>query len=176
MADGLPLPPARSLLAASLLFAALPGICAIVMAQPSAQSPTPMEFDVVSIQRVDEFRPGGGMRTLPDGTFMMTNHPLSSLISLASPVPVTPRDIVGMPDWLMREPYDVTAKPPAGWTREQLREAMPAMWRAMFADRTGLVAHVEQREKDAYVLMLARRDGRLGPNLKASTLDCTPRP
>jgi len=176
MAARLPFRPARSLLAASLLVAGLPGICAIVMAQPSAQSPTPVEFDVVSIKRVDELRPGGGMRILPDGTIMMTNSPLSSLISLASPVPVTPRDIVGMPDWLMREPYDLTAKPPAGLTREQLREAMPAMWRAMFSDRTGLVAHVEQREKDAYILMLAHSDGRLGPNLKPSTLDCTPHP
>ena len=116
------------------------------------------------------------MRILPDGTFMMTNQPLDVLINLASPVPVTLRDIVGIPDWMMRERYDVTAKPPAGWTREQLGQAMPAMWRAIFADRMKLVAHVEQREKDANVLVLARSDGRLGPGLAPSTLDCTPRP
>ena len=50
------------------------------------------------------------------------------------------------------------------------------MWRAMFADRMKLVAHVEQREKDSYALVLARSDGRLGPELKPSTLDCTPNP
>jgi uncharacterized protein (TIGR03435 family) len=53
---------------------------------------------------------------------------------------------------------------------------MPLMWRAMFADRMKLVAHIEQREKDAYALVLARSDGRLGPELKPSTLDCTPDP
>jgi len=50
------------------------------------------------------------------------------------------------------------------------------MWRAMFADRMKLVAHVEQRERDVYSMVLARADGRLGPELKKSTLDCGPRP
>ena len=107
----------------------------------------PVEFDVVSIKHVDELRQSGGMRTLPDGTAMMMNQPLFSLVGAASPVPVTPRDIVGIPDWMMRERYDVTAKPPAGLTREQLRTMMPVMWRAMFADRMKLVAHIEQRER-----------------------------
>jgi uncharacterized protein (TIGR03435 family) len=142
----------------------------------SAQSPAPVEFDVVSIKHVDELRPGAGMRTLPDGTFMMMNQPLGALISAASPVSVTPRDVVGMPDWMMRERYDVTVKPPAGLTPEQLRNVMPAMWRAMFADRMKLVAHVEQHEKDAYALVVARSDGRLGPALTPATLDCTPHP
>ena len=131
-------------------------------------------FDVVSIKRVDELRQNGGMRILPDGTVMMMNGPLGSLVNAASPVPITPRDIIGGPDWLWRERYDVTVKPPAGLTRAQLTETMPMMWRAMFADRMKLVAHIEQREKDAYALVLARNDGRLGPEMKPSTLDCTP--
>jgi uncharacterized protein (TIGR03435 family) len=159
-----------------ILSIALIAISTPFFARVSAQAPAPAEFDVVSIKHIDERRPGGGMRTLPDGTFMMTNQELGSLIGAASPVPVTPRDIAGMPDWMMRERYDVTAKPPTGLTREQLRTMMPAMWRAMFADRMKLVAHVEQREKDAYALVLARSDGRLGPELKPSTLDCTPGP
>ena len=155
---------------------ALIAVSTLFFAQVSAQPPGPVEFDVVSIKHVDEPRPGGGMRTLPDGTFMMMNQPLGALVGAASPAPVTLRDIVGMPDWMMRERYDVTAKPPADLTREQLRTMMPAMWRAMFADRMKLVAHVEQRENDAYALILVRRDGRLGPALKPSTLDCTPGP
>jgi uncharacterized protein (TIGR03435 family) len=155
---------------------ALMGISTAFFGRVVAQSPAPVEFDVVSIKRIDELRPGGGMRALPDGTFMMMNQPLGTLVNAASPVPVTVRDIVGMPDWMMRERYDVTAKPPAGLTREQLRTMMPVMWRALFADRMKLVAHVEQREKDAYALVLARRDGRLGPALKPSSLDCTPVP
>ncbi len=169
--------PEYPLLIASLILSILlTGISTPFVARINAQQPMPVEFDVVSIKRVDEIRPNGGMRILPDGTFVMTNQTLGALINLASPVPVTPRDVVGMPDWMMRERYDVTAQPPAGWTREQLGRAMPAMWRAVFAERTKLVAHVEEREKDAYVLGLARSDGRLGPGLVPSTLDCTPRP
>ena len=77
---------------------------------------------------------------------------------------------------MIRDRYDVTVKPPAGLTREQLREQMPLMWRAMFADRMKLLAHVEQRERDVYQLVVAREDGKLGPDLRPSTLDCTPRP
>jgi uncharacterized protein (TIGR03435 family) len=155
---------------------ALTAISTLFLARASAQSPAAVEFDVVSIKRVDELRSSGGMRILPDGTVMMTNQPIGALVNAASPVPVTPRDIVGMPDWLMRDRYDVTVKPPADLTREQRQEMIPMMWRAMFADRMKLVAHIEQREKDAFALVLARSDGRLGPELKPSTLDCTPNP
>ena len=144
-------------------------------AQVTAQAPTEPKFDVVSIKRVNELRQTGGMRILPDGTVMMMNGSIGSLVNAASPVPITPRDLVGGPDWLWRELYDVTVKPPEGLTREQRAEMIPMMWRAMFADRMKLVAHIEQREKDAFVLILARSDERLGPDLKPSTLDCTPR-
>ena len=162
--------------ASRILPIALTAISTLFSARVSAQSPAAVEFDVVSIKRVDELRPGGGMRILPDGTVIMMNGSLGALVNAASPVPVTLRDIIGGPDWLWRERYDVTVKPPAALTREQRLEMTPMMWRAMFADRMKLVAHVEQREKDSYALVLARSDGRLGPELKPSTLDCTPNP
>src|ERR1700745_3363638 len=81
----------------------------------AAQGP---EFEVVSIKRVDELRQSGGMRTLPDGTFVVTTQPMGSLVNVASPVPA--RDTVGMPDWMTRDRYEVTVKPPGGLTREQL--------------------------------------------------------
>jgi uncharacterized protein (TIGR03435 family) len=149
---------------------------ALDLTQVAAQAPTQPTFDVVSIKRVNELRQTGGMRILPDGTVMMMNGSIGSLVNAASPVPITPRDIVGGPDWLWRELYDVTVKPPEGLTRDQRAEMIPMMWRAMFADRMKLVAHIEQREKDAFALVLARSDGRLGPELKPSTLDCTPNP
>jgi uncharacterized protein (TIGR03435 family) len=144
-------------------------------AQVATQAPTGPTFDVVSIKRVNGLRQGGGMRILPDGTFIMTGQPIGSLLNQASPVPVTPRDITGGPDWLWRELYDVTVKPPEGLTGAELVAARPMMWRALFAERMKLVAHIEQREKDTFTLVLARSDGRLGSELKPSTLDCTSR-
>jgi uncharacterized protein (TIGR03435 family) len=142
-----------------------------VVAQAPPDGPT---FDVVSIKRVSELRQGGGLRILPDGTFMMMNQSIGTLLNQASPVPVSPRDITGGPDWLWRDNYDVTVKPPEGLTAAELAATRPMMWRAMFADRMKLVAHIEQREKDTFTLVVARSDGRLGPDLKPSTLDCTP--
>lgn len=138
-----------------------------------AQSADAPEFDIVSIKRnTSPPGSGGGMRRLPDGTFIMTNQPLIALVGSASPVFVMLRDIIGAPDWMMRESYDVTVRPPAGLSQEQLRDAWPAMMRAMFADRMKLAAHVEEREADTFALVVARKDGRLGPQLKRSALDC----
>jgi uncharacterized protein (TIGR03435 family) len=129
-----------------------------------------LEFDVVSIKRSDPEAKGGGMRRLPDGTLIMVNQPIRSIIFSASPVPA--REVIGLPDWANTDRYDVTTKPPAGSTLEQRSEMM----RTMFAERMKVKAHVEQRERDTYALVLARSDGRLGPQLKPSTLDCGPRP
>jgi uncharacterized protein (TIGR03435 family) len=135
----------------------------------SAQTPR-AEFDVVSIKRADPDARGGGMRTLADGTSIMTNVSIGQFIRSAAPVPV--REVIGLPDWASTERYDVTAKPPADSTREQRSE----MWRTLFAERMKLVAHVEEKERDTFALVVARSDGRLGPQLKPSTLDCSPRP
>ena len=156
-----------------LAVALLTVLASSAAAQTPAAAPPftgPLEFDVVSIKKNDGSIPAGGIRTLPDGTLIMTNHPIRSIISGAAPVQV--RDVVGYPDWVDSEPYDVTVKPPAGSSRQQ--EA--AMWQAMFAARMKLVAHVEERPQTTFALVVARADGKLGPALKPSTLDCTPRP
>jgi uncharacterized protein (TIGR03435 family) len=145
-------------------------IASIVSAAVHASAQTPVEYEVVSIKRNTSIDAGGGLRTLPDGTLVMVNQPLRSILSGAAPRPV--REIVGAPDWVMTERYDVTAKPPAGSTREQREE----MRRTLFRQRMKLVAHVEDQERDTFALVLARSDGRLGPKMKRSTLDCSPRP
>ena len=151
----------------------------IVLAAPlsgprlAAQAPAEVsgaQFDVVSIKRSPNDAVGGGMRSLPDGMMIMTNQPIRSIILSASPV--LAREVEGLPDWVNRERYDVTLKPPAGVTREQ----HPEMMRSMFAERMMLKAHVEERERDVFALVVARSDGRLGPQLKPSALDCGPRP
>ena len=150
-------------------------LCALIVAGDSAApharqaAPARPEFEVVSIKR-NEGGDAGGIRNLPDGTFQMTNQPIRSIILAASPVAT--REVAGMPDWMIRERYDITAKPPAGTTVEQRRE----MFRSMFADRFKLVAHVEQQEREVFDLVRSREDRRLGPNLAPSSLDCAPRP
>jgi uncharacterized protein (TIGR03435 family) len=135
-----------------------------------AQSPGSAQFDVVSI-KLNTSGPGGGggMRTLPDGTFMMTNQPIRSIILSASPVPV--REAAGLPDWVNTDRYDITAKAPAESNRQQQAEMM----RNMIVERMKLVGHVEEQERTTFALVVARSDDRLGPQLTRSTLDCGPR-
>ena len=58
---------------------------------------------------------GGGMRTLPDGSFTMTNQPMTSILNAASPVQVV--EVMGMPGWAKTERYDIVARAPEGSTR-----------------------------------------------------------
>ena len=131
----------------------------------AAQAP-PLDYEVVSIKRSPVDAVGGGLQTLPDGTFIMRNSPMRSIILAASPVPT--REAEGYPAWVDTERYDITAKPPAGAVREQRQQMM----RRMFEDRMKLKGHVEERERTVFALVVARGDGRLGPQLKPSALDC----
>jgi len=117
-----------------------------------AQSPEPASFEVVSIKRVTEVRRGGGFRTLPDGSEVISNIPVSGFVREASPVKV--RDVVGLPNWADTDRFDVTVKPRAGSTEKRRR----VMWGTMFAERMKFAAHIEQRERTVYALAMARSD------------------
>jgi uncharacterized protein (TIGR03435 family) len=52
-------------------------------------------------------------------------------------------------------------------------DEMQLMMRALLAERFKLATHHESRELAIYALVLARSDGKLGPQLRPSTLDCT---
>lgn len=127
------------------------------------------EFDAVSIRRnTSGMVSPAGIRSLPDGTWIVTNQPISSVIRLAAPIPV--QEVAGLPDWANAEPYDIVAKPPAGATRQQVA----AMWRTTFARRMNLSAHIENREVGGFALVVANSAGRLGPRLKPAPPECTP--
>jgi uncharacterized protein (TIGR03435 family) len=128
------------------------------------------EFDVVSIKKNTWPITAPTARPVerPDGGFTLYRVPIGTLISRAYP-PAVPIDMVGLPDWAMRERYDVSAT-------SSLSAATPdqqqAMLRTMLADRCKLVAHTDKREQAVYDLVVARSDGKLGPNLQPSDVDC----
>ena len=154
---------------AALLWLTYLGLVVTVRAQsPASPTPAAVEFDVASIKRNTGATPGGGMRSMPDGSSVMTNVTIQQFIGAA--YPSQSGEYIGLPDWarIGGERFDVTVKPPADATREQRQ----AMWRAFFGDRMKLVAHDEMAEQPIYSLVLARADGRLGPRLSPSTHDC----
>ena len=134
-----------------------------IPAGPPANGPT---FDVVSIKRVTDIRTRHRWGEDPGGKFVLSGTSILPAIQAAYPADVP--DLIGAPAWRASESYDLTAQ--AG--REVPKEQMTAMLRAMLADRFKLLVHYEMQERPVYALMIARADGRLGPNIKKSDLDC----
>ena len=75
------------------------------------------------------------------------------------------KNIVGAPEWVETERYDIVAKATGRSTADQVNE----MLRTMLKERMKLAAHIEPRETSVYVLEVARPNH---PGLKKVTLDC----
>jgi uncharacterized protein (TIGR03435 family) len=86
--------------------------------------------------------------------------------------------IVGGPDWVDKERYEViaTAKMPFSPApgRGMLPREASAMLRAMLAERMKLTVRVEMRVRLIHALVLDRDDGQLGPNLNPAKGECQP--
>ncbi len=100
------------------------------------------------------------------GRASLTNVSLRTLIQVA--YQVQPRQLVGEPDWVNNSRFDLLATTSGSASVAEMR----MMLRPLLEDRFGLVVHTETREVPVYALILARRDGKLDPNLKVSTTDC----
>jgi uncharacterized protein (TIGR03435 family) len=149
------------------------GIVAIVgvlASGQSAQTPPSPTFEVASI-KPNKSGPGSIQRAglQPGDRVTMTNVTLRILIQIAYP---GPSEIVGGTDWVGSGPsgdrFDVNAKAEASASREQLQ----LMLRTLLADRFKLMVHTEPREEPVFILVFARGDHRLGPNLRPATVDC----
>jgi uncharacterized protein (TIGR03435 family) len=102
----------------------------------------------------------------------MINVPLRMLIRSA--YQVQDEQIVDAPNWINTEHFDVIAKAAIEIPRPTAGNPgpLPSMMRSLLIERFRLAVHRETREFPAYALQLARRDGKLGPQLHPSTVDC----
>ena len=150
------------------------GIAAILalglaaVSQPvGAQGPTltpALKFDVASVRVITQAA-RSPMQWQPPGHFT-SGVPLISLITIGFQIPAY--RIEKLPDWTRTRYFEINAR-----TERQVEiEERPAYYRGLLADRFNIAVHVEQREMDVYTLTLARSDGRLGPNLRPSNVNC----
>jgi uncharacterized protein (TIGR03435 family) len=123
-------------------------------------------FEVASIKRNTSGEAGAGL-DISRGQLRATNAPLLPVIRQAFEVMDT--QIVGAPDWVATERYDILAKAPEGITTA---DGMRPLIRALLAERFKLGSHRERREMPVFALVRARSDGRFGPGLRESTADC----
>lgn len=143
------------------------------LAQAPAGQPLSPSFDAVSIRPTATGALGSTFNERPNGGFTMTNMPVTTLIGRAYAIGV-PADWVGVPGWARDDRYDVSAT--ASLQRASVEDRR-TMMRVMLADRFRLIVRVEPREQEVYHLVLARRDGSLGPGLtrSAEDVDCEAR-
>ena len=123
-------------------------------------------FEVASIKRNTSGEAGAGL-DISRGQVRATNAPLLPVIRQAFEVMDT--QIIGAPDWVATERYDILAKAPEGITTA---DGMRPLLRALLAERFKLASHRERREMPVFALVRARSDGRFGPGLRELTADC----
>src|SRR5688500_6698536 len=145
--------------------ASLP-LCVVLVGAAQEPRPARLTFDVVSVKRTG---PDGGASIVGGGRgqYQAINVPLR--VTITNAWNLRDHQIVGAPDWLASDRFDIVAKEPAGtFTDEQRRQ----MIQALLIERFKLQAHLETREMPLYNLVLLRADGRLGPDLKPTAVDC----
>ena len=143
-------------------------------AQDPAAAPV-VAFDVASVKpsnpNPDPANPLSQIALMlpqPGGRLTATNTPLRMLIMAAFELKQEAQ-LTGGPPELLAAKYDITAKAPVAFIGKEL----PQLLRTLLADRFKLKTHTETRELPVYDLVLARSDGRLGPELKPSKSDCS---
>jgi uncharacterized protein (TIGR03435 family) len=133
---------------------------------PAADSPT---YEVASIKPNNN--PGGRMGgTAVPGRLSMTGMSVRRL--LAQAYEIHDSQIIGAPDWLGSQGYDINATI-AGTPPPDVRRMMT---KTLLRDRFKLAFHTEKRDLPIYALIVQRSDGRLGPGLKRIPDDECPPP
>jgi uncharacterized protein (TIGR03435 family) len=139
-------------------------VAAVTMGPIYAQAPVTPTAIIASIKPNNDVNARTLMDTLPGGRFTGTAVTVTALLRAA--YQVQPRDIAGAPAWFGTKRYDIAAKAESGEPRP------PELLQALLKERFALQVHREKREQQAYALVLARNDGKLGPKLTASSFDC----
>jgi uncharacterized protein (TIGR03435 family) len=140
------------------------------VAMLSAQAPLDQpKFDVASVRQNTSGTLQQSM-AWPKGSFSAINMPLNMLIAQAYDIPrqLQPFTLAGGPADLLASRYDIRARLPETTPEGQ---HFP-MLRSLLAERFKLRVHYESRPTPIYTLTVAREDRRLGPDLRASSIDC----
>jgi len=156
----------------------------------TAQTPPSPEFEAASVKQNTSVNGRRNMELTPGGRFVATYATLRELVTLAYTLPSgRVRDdsqISGGPSWINSDRFDVVAKAagmPAGLNSSVAAGAarpgetnaiaqVRLMLRTLLADRFKLTVHNEIMNRPVYALVVARRDGRLGPQLHKVVIDC----
>ena len=140
-------------------FAALAFLAAVAV--PTAQA----TFDVASIRPNRTGVPQMVIRTPPSGLVTATNVTAEMLIRYA--YEVQRFRVVNAPEWASSDHFDVNARTAAGTPAT----AVPAMFRALLAERFNLFVHRQPRTMPVDIIIVTPG---MNPRLTAATTRCEP--
>ena len=151
-------------------------VVSLLVAVPAvAQSPA---FAAITIKPARSADPYPRLQVLPNGDVIASAVPVITLLSYAYDVPVNPSPRLSpLPDWTLREKYDIEAKAPPnaippGLPDSEVRSRIQRMIRGLLTDRFRLVMRVENKTMSVYALTVAGG----GPKLHRSAIsakDCS---
>ena len=157
----------RYLLLVSMLAAATLSAPIRLAALAQGKQPTTPAFEVASIKVNTSGSENFGFNARPGGLMVAINVTARQIVTYSYSMQNS--RVEGGPDWLDTVRYDITAKSSDAATPDQ----MLLMFRTLLADRFKLAMHMDARDTPIFALVQARPDGRLGPQLRASsTADC----
>jgi uncharacterized protein (TIGR03435 family) len=155
----------------------LAGLVCLLRSSTLAQAP-PVEsvsFEAASVKPNTSGGNNTSVRRLPGGRFTATNVPVALLLQIA--YQLQQFQVQGAPAWLRSDRFDIVARldgdpqPPAVGSTQPDR--MMLALQTLLADRFKLSVHWETQDLPIYALVLARADGKLGPNIRPAAVDCT---
>lgn len=127
------------------------------------------QFEVASIKPAASDERGMFIRNAPGGRITVTNMPLKEMIVMAWRI--QPYQVSGGPGWINSTRYDISAKPDHNPKEGELS----LMLQSLLENRFQLKIHQETKELPIYALVIASKNGKLGPQLTESKVGgCTP--
>ena len=143
------------------------GVLSAVIAL-AAQEPS---FEVASVKPNKSGDQKSASFVQPGGRYTATNVTLRMLVRSAYGVHDT--QIVGGPNWINTDRFDIAAKAADSMPSTAFRDQARLMLRPLLTERFKLVLHRETREIPVYGLVLARGDRTFGPQFRRSDdTDC----
>jgi uncharacterized protein (TIGR03435 family) len=127
-------------------------------------------FEVTSVRANASGDRRASIQFTPAGDLRAVNQPVRVLINFAFRIPLF--RVEGMPDWFSTERFDVSGVAPAGLKMEPFAEVRSQLLQSLLVDRFKLKARLVTKEVPAMIVSLARADGRLGPRLRRSSVEC----
>jgi len=126
-------------------------LSAALAAAQTAAPASSLKFEVASIRPTQPGTPKGGLRPLSGGRrYVGSNNPLRYYLAVAYQVRLD--QIVGGPDWIDSERYEINAEAERPSTIEELH----VMMQNLLTERFNLQFHHEIRKMQAYVLTVEK--------------------